>query len=44
MVELKEHKVYELLKNRYDECLIDYVILYDDTPYLGEESHKRAVV
>lgn len=44
MVELKEHKVYELLKNSYDECLIDYVILYDDIPYLGEESHKRAVV
>lgn len=44
MIELKDHKVYELLKNRYNECLIDYVILYDDVQYSGEESHKKAVI
>lgn len=44
MKELKDHKAYELLKYRYGECLLDYVILYEDIPYLEEKSHKQAVI
>lgn len=44
MKELKNHKIYELMKNDYDECLLDYVILYDDMPYYREKSHKQAVI
>lgn len=44
MKEIKEHKAYELLKSKYEEIAIDYVILSTDGDYEGIETHKKAVI
>lgn len=44
MTELTSHPVYRLLEEKYDECLLDFVVLQSDEPYEGEASHKRAVL
>lgn len=44
MKELIDHKAYEMLRTTYSECLLDYVILLCDREYLGESTHKEAVI
>lgn len=44
MIELQGHKIYQMLKEKYDECYLDYVILQSDEAYIGYETHKKAVV
>lgn len=44
MKELKEHKAYQMLEKNYKECLLDYVILLSDRTYLGQDTHKEAVI
>lgn len=44
MIELKEHKVYNLLRNKYKRVGIDYVILCIEEIYTGAETHKKAVI
>lgn len=44
MIELHNHKIYKLLKEKYDECYLDYVIWQSDKAYIGYETHKEAVV
>lgn len=44
MTELKEHKAYEMLHKTYSQCLLDYVILQSGKAYVGEASHKKAVL
>lgn len=44
MIELKEHKAYELLRNKYEEIYLDYVILSAGKEYEGFETHKKAVI
>lgn len=44
MMELKEHKVYRLLSNKYKRVAIDYVILLKNEIYEGVELHKKAVI
>lgn len=44
MVELTEHKAYELLAAKYDRVCLDYVILLSDEEYRGVETHKEAVI
>ncbi|MDO4459696.1 MAG: hypothetical protein Q4C42_06400 [Clostridia bacterium] len=42
MYELIENSFYTVLQD-YPDCVIDYCILKDDVPYLGEESHRKAI-
>ena len=42
MHEIANDPFYGLLK-LYDDCVIDYCLLQCDTPYQGEESHRRAL-
>ena len=44
MLELKEHKIYEMLKTTYNGIPLDYVILLADEEYRGVETHKKAVI
>lgn len=44
MNELISDAFYAALAKKYDELLLDYVILYFDEKYCGIESHKAAVV
>lgn len=44
MKELIEHKAYEMLKEKYPEVVLDYVILLSDEEYRGIETHIRAVL
>lgn len=44
MILIKSHKVYELLKSKYTEIAIDYVIMSIDTNYKGIDTHKQAVL
>lgn len=44
MRELKDHKAYEVLNKAYSQCLLDYVILQSEEAYIGEASHKKAVL
>lgn len=44
MIELKEHKAYELLRNKYEEIYLDYVILSVEKENEGFETHKKAVI
>ena len=44
MLELKEHKIYEMLKTTYNEIPLDYVILLLEEEYRGVETHKKAVI
>ena len=44
MRELIEDNIYKLLAEKYDELLLDYVLLSCDEEYHGEESHKKAVM
>lgn len=44
MKELIEDKIYTTLAQKYDELLLDYVLLSFDEEYCGMESHKRAVI
>ncbi len=43
MRELVNDPFYELIKG-YGNCIIDYCIIGDDTPYQGYRSHKDAVL
>jgi len=43
MLELKEHKIYEMLNKTYRKIPLDYVILLPDE-YNGVETHKKAVI
>lgn len=36
--------IYERLSKRYDELLLDYVLLSCDEEYWGEETHQKAVI
>lgn len=42
MHEIANDPFYDLLK-LYDDCVIDYCLLQCDTPYHGEESHRKAL-
>lgn len=44
MKELIDDITYKMLKNKYDELLLDYVILEANEEYKGELSHKQAVI
>lgn len=44
MRELKEDSFYKILSEKYDELLLDYVLLSCDEEYHWEESHKKAVM
>ena len=44
MKELKDDIVYKILEEKYDELLLDYILLAADGEYKGEESHKEAVI
>lgn len=44
MIELREHKGYQLLNKDYSECLLDYVILLSDEKYFEVDTHKTAVI
>lgn len=44
MKELIEDKIYTTLAQKYDELLLDYVLLSFDEEYCGIESHKKAVI
>lgn len=44
MRELKEHKIYEMLHNRFNYISLDYVILLSEEEYKGVETHKKAVI
>lgn len=43
MREMKKDSFYKILSEKYDELLLDYVLLSCDEEYHGEESHKKAV-
>lgn len=44
MKELIEDSIYTTLAKKYDELLLDYVLLSFDEEYCDIESHKKAVV
>ena len=44
MRELTQDPFYELLREEYDRCVIDYCLLDDDFPYRGMRSHREAVL
>lgn len=44
MFELKDHKIYDMLKHNYQECYLDYVIFQSEEEYSKMESHKLAVI
>ncbi|MDE6619011.1 MAG: hypothetical protein K2K74_00705 [Lachnospiraceae bacterium] len=44
MKELINDPIYIKLGTEYDELLIDYILLEPDGKYMGEESHKAAVI
>ena len=44
MRELVEDNIYELLAQKYDKLLLDYVLLSFNEQYQGAESHKKAVM
>ncbi len=44
MLELKEHKVYEMLNSTYEGVVLDYAILLSEEEYKGVETHKKAVI
>lgn len=44
MIELKDDIAYKRLEEKYDELLLDYILLAADGEYKGEESHKEAVI
>ena len=44
MRELVEDRFYKLLVEKYDELLLDYVLLSFDEEYQEEETHKKAVM
>ena len=43
MRELLKDPFYEMI-GEYDNCVIDYCLMEDDTPYQGYRSHKDAVL
>ena len=43
MIELIEDPFYEEYK-KYEECVLDYCIVKDNSNYLGEKSHKEVVI
>lgn len=44
MKELMNDVIYKILEEKYDELLLDYVLLEADKEYQGELSHKEAVI
>ncbi len=44
MKELVNDPIYKKLETDYDELLLDYILLEADGGYMGEESHKEAVI
>lgn len=44
MIEVENHRAYELLKSKYDNIALDYVIMSIDTEYEGVLTHKKAIV
>lgn len=44
MKELKDDIFYEILNKRYDELLLDYVVLSCEEDNRGKETHKKAVI
>ncbi len=44
MKELIDDSIYVTLTKRYDELLLDYILLSFDEEYCGKESHKKAVI
>ena len=43
MREMVEDPFYQLIGN-YKNCIIDYCLIADDTPYQGKRSHKDAIL
>lgn len=43
MKEIEDHKIYRMLKGKYEQVAIDYVLLSDDEDYEGLETHRKAV-
>lgn len=45
MKEIKEHKIYELLENKYDRVDLDFVIFsIDENEMENDEVHKEAII
>lgn len=44
MRELTQDSFYELLREQYYRCIIDYCLMEDDFPYRGVRSHSEAVL
>ncbi len=44
MKEIIDDSIYTTLAKKYDELLLDYVLLSFDEEYLGKDSHKKAVI
>ncbi len=44
MIELTNHKAYELLEHKYERVDLDYVILQSDEEYDGLITHKKAIL
>lgn len=44
MTELTDDPIYRILDTQFPEMQLDYVLLTDDQPYCGYESHKNAVL
>lgn len=44
MLELKEHKIYELLNHTYKAIPLDYVILLSEEEYAGVKTHKKQLL
>lgn len=44
MIEISNHKAYELLENQYQEVALDYVILQSEKEYHGVQLHKEAII
>ena len=43
MRELRNDPFYEVIRN-YEDCIIDYCLIEDDTPHQGKRSHKDAIL
>ena len=44
MKELTDDRVYKYLEEKYDELLLDYILLEANGAYAGEETHREAVI
>ncbi|MDO4490867.1 MAG: hypothetical protein Q4B85_07375, partial [Lachnospiraceae bacterium] len=43
MVEIIDHKVYELLRTEYQQICLDFFVFLHEEEYEGEQTHRKAV-